>query len=622
MSFIPSNEHLEQVLHLLHKHSDPNPEVVAMVLQHFEQYSKRDDFNTYLAYIVGTPNYDEVTREKAALTLKNGIKDNYSNGILPVREYIQMQLLATIGDSCRRLRNAVAYCLSMLCKESTHEVLMQILQVLCQGLDSGQDPIVMGSMQALHNICSDCIEGLVDNDAAAAELLVPRLLHFLHHPDEAIRCQTLSSLVDLFTSAAELCLVRNSTPEPLPPKLEAYTQSLLHAAMKMAMETNLEIRTSVCRTLVFMADHQFEKLEPHIADTVDYILMIQMSDVNDDTLMGEACSFWALAMDKIHDHAAVKNKMSQIIEVLLRGVEHRESVEEILGDHDDARCPDKPQDIHPAGPHAHAKTGFEDDDDDSSEEDENSDPSSRGLRQFSTIALDAMATSYNVNPPFLSILLSQIHSRLHPEQSWRVREGALIALGAVAEGCQEGLAPLQHQFVRGLTSEPQGNLPPPLEDPHPLVRATACWTLKRIGTIKQKTSEDNDIIGTCINSLLARIPDGSKKVQAVACCSLETCLDEFGEAVKPFLQPLLHTFHRAFGMYQEGNMKYLYNCVISLCEAMGKGLNCPEAIDLLMPPLIHRWNTISDDDPRLKGLMSCMSAVANSLGPGFQPFVQ
>jgi transportin-1 len=57
------------------------------------------------------------------------------------------------------------------------------------------------------------------------------------------------------------------------------------------------------------------------------------------------------------------------------------------------------------------------------------------------------------------------------ERDWKLRESAVLALGAVAEGCSVGLDQLAPQIIQGLL--------PMLQDPRPLVRSITCWTLGR-----------------------------------------------------------------------------------------------------------------------------------------------
>lgn len=57
------------------------------------------------------------------------------------------------------------------------------------------------------------------------------------------------------------------------------------------------------------------------------------------------------------------------------------------------------------------------------------------------------------------------------EEDWRARESAILALGAISEGCANGL--LSH------LSEMVAIMLPMLLDARPLVRSISCWALSR-----------------------------------------------------------------------------------------------------------------------------------------------
>ena len=82
------------------------------------------------------------------------------------------------------------------------------------------------------------------------------------------------------------------------------------------------------------------------------------------------------------------------------------------------------------------------------------------------------------------------------------------------------------------------------------------------------------------------------------------------------LQFLMH----AFGKYQQKNMLILYDAIGTLAESVGDMLNQPQCVSLLMPPLMQRWQQLSDDDRAIFPLFECLGSVATSLGEGFVPF--
>lgn len=70
----------------------------------------------------------------------------------------------------------------------------------------------------------------------------------------------------------------------------------------------------------------------------------------------------------------------------------------------------------------------------------------------------------------LPLLMPIVQQRLDGGD-WRARESAILALGAVSEGCHAGLLP----YLKGMVQM----MLPSLRDPRPLVRVITCWSLSR-----------------------------------------------------------------------------------------------------------------------------------------------
>ena len=94
------------------------------------------------------------------------------------------------------------------------------------------------------------------------------------------------------------------------------------------------------------------------------------------------------------------------------------------------------------------------------EEDDDADEVSQwNMRKCSAAGLDVLSTVFQEE--MLPIVTPIVQQRLQ-EDDWRARESAILALGAIAEGCVMGLIPYLPQLVSMLL--------PRLEDPRPLVR--------------------------------------------------------------------------------------------------------------------------------------------------------
>lgn len=55
--------------------------------------------------------------------------------------------------------------------------------------------------------------------------------------------------------------------------------------------------------------------------------------------------------------------------------------------------------------------------------------------------------------------------------------------------------------------------------------------------------------------------------------------------------------------FQHKNLLILYDAIGTLADAVGHHLNKPDYINLLMPPLIQKWNYLKDEDKDLFPLL-------------------
>lgn len=116
-------------------------------------------------------------------------------------------------------------------------------------------------------------------------------------------------------------------------------------------------------------------------------------------------------------------------------------------------CPQEDADhtIKPFVHHSHAHRESEQQDDDE-------EINAWNLRKCSAAGLDVLSTVFNDD--LLPVLMPIIKERLMVPD-WRARESAVLALGAISEGCHQGLRPHLQEIVTTML--------PLLDDPKPLV---------------------------------------------------------------------------------------------------------------------------------------------------------
>jgi transportin-1 len=125
-----------------------------------------------------------------------------------------------------------------------------------------------------------------------------------------------------------------------------------------------------------------------------------------------------------------------------------------------------------------------------------------------------------------------------------------------------------------------------------------------------------------MSELLKRVLDSNKRVQEAACSAFATLEEEACTELVPYLGFILETLVFAFHKYQHKNLLILYDAIGTLADSVGHHLNKPDYIQLLMPPLIQKWNVLKDEDKDLFPLLECLSSVATALQEGFLPYCE
>ncbi len=97
--------------------------------------------------------------------------------------------------------------------------------------------------------------------------------------------------------------------------------------------------------------------------------------------------------------------------------------------------------------------------------------------------------------------------------------------------------------------------------------------------------------------------DNNKRVQEAGCSAFATLEEEAGMELAPYLEPVLKNLVFAFEKYQHKNMLILYDAVGTLADAVGTALQNPVYVDILMPPLLKRWDKLKNSDEDLVPLL-------------------
>ncbi|XP_038692602.1 transportin-1-like isoform X1 [Tripterygium wilfordii] len=600
-SWQPQEEGFREICALLeHQISPTSAADKSQIWQKLENFSHFPDFNNYLAFILARAEGKSVEiRQAAGLLLKNNLRSSYKSMAPANQQYIKSELLPCLGAADRHIRSTVGTIVSVVVQLGGILGWPELLQALVNCLDNSDLNHMEGAMDALSKICED-VPQVLDSDVPGLSerpinIFLPRLFQFFRSPHASLRKLSLGCV--------------NQYIMLMPAALYASMDQYLQGLFILANDSAAEVRKLVCAAFVQLIEVRPSFLEPHLRNLIEY--MLQVNKDSDDEVALEACEFWSAYFDAQLPPENLKEFLPRLIPVLLSNMIYADDDESLVDAEEDESLPDRDQDLKPRfhTSRFHGSDNVEDDDDDV--------VNVWNLRKCSAAGLDILSNVFG--DEILSTLLPIVQTNLSAsgDEAWKRREAAVLAIGAVAEGCINGLHPHLPEMV--------GFLIPLLDDKFPLIRSISCWTLSRFSKyIVQDIGHQRgyDQFDKVLMGLLRRILDTNKRVQEAACSAFATLEEEAAEELAPRLETILKHLMCAFGRYQRRNLRIVYDAIGTLADAVGAELNQPTYLDILMPPLITKWQQLSNSDKDLFPLLECFTSIAQALGSGFSQFAQ
>lgn len=607
------------------------------------QQAKSDPaINNYLALLFSSPTIPptlELTADEfmlvrivAAVIMKNNIRTGFKNISSQSFDLIKQAVPLGLYDQNPQIRNHAGNVISEIIAKggilAWPDVLGLLLNLVSNADGNASQQAQEAAMTTLSKICEDSKKSL-DRDydgQRPLNILVPKLIEFTQHQNSAVRISALAAINEFIPQKPQAILVALDT--------------ILQQLFKLAGDTDTGVRRQVCRAFTLIVDVRPDKIMPHLEGLVDYILA-QQTMTDDEELAVEAAEFWLCVGEHADLWKALSPYLDKIIPVLLQSMVYSEDdIAELGGGDDDADEEDKAQDIKPQfatnkdarggdansggagtnGNESYKKIHGSDSDDydegeieDSDEDDDDLDPEeSWNLRKCSAAALDVFSTDFGA-PVFEAILPYLMTNLQHAD--WPQREAAVLALGAVAQGCYGAVEPHLTSLVPYLIQL--------LNDNEPLVRQISCWTLGRYCTWAINLPEGEErqkYFLPMMEGLLKKMLDRSKKVQEAAASAFAAVEEKAGGLLVNYSHVIVPQFVACFERYKDRNMFILYDCVQTLAEHVGQHLTQPHLANMLMPALVKRWNVVSDQSRELFPLLECLSYVATAFGEAFTPY--
>ena len=576
-------------------------------------------------------------RSGAAIMLKNNVKTSYKSIPDQSKLYIRSRILLGLQDPHSQIRN---YAGNVITEVVRHGGIMgwpHILSELSSLIGNESATVSPGTQEgasgALLKICEDNRRALDKAYAGQRPLdfIVPKLLDFATSLVAKVRANSLAS-INIFIPEKSAALLSN-------------LDQLLQRLFQLASDPSDEVRKHVCRSFIHIADIAPEKIAPHMNGLVDYMIAQQRSG-DDPDLALDAAEFWLCIGEDKKLRDGLKPYLPKVVPVLLESMIYcEEDVFRLEGEAEDAEEEDREQDIKPlfappksirsaggsngegSGPAVNggakaATFGYAFDEEDDLEEgeladddeEEGGDPEEQwNLRKCSAAALDVLASVFH--EPVFEVTLPYLKQNLNHSE-WPNREAAVLALGAIADGCMEVVFPHLPDLTHFLISL--------LNDKQPVVRQITCWSLGRYSQWASRLDKAGrqQYFEPIMDGILKRMLDGNKRVQEAAASAFASLEEKAQQQLVEYCDVIVQQFVQCFSKYKDRNMFILYDCVQTLAEHVGPTLAKPELVNMLMPALIGRWQKVADQSREMFPLLECLSYVATALGDHFAPFAK
>eukprot|EP00887_Chlorella_sp_A99_P008169 scaffold12.g8169.t1 len=638
MAWQPGAAGVQQVVALLQEFQRPGANQAEAYSQ-LDKLKEHPHFCAYLAHVFASgEGLSTEIRQSAGLLLKNNLRRQWAALGEELRAFIKAALLQMLGSPVRALRHTAGTCVVTIVVSAGMASWPALVGALVEALASGDANAVDGALDTIAEEQPLQLEAEVEGGGRPNDALVPAVLALFGAPTPPLRA----------VAVATLNLLSDAMPAALAANLDAYLQGLF----TLAHDPSAPVRKAVCTGLVHSVLVAPERLRPSMPDIIEY--MLASTQDGDEGVAVESCEFWAAFCDSQLESDVLRPFLPRILPVLLKNMVYEEYDEEVqeaeeleeraLGG---AAAADKDEEIKP---YVHRGAGHGEEE----EEEEEEEVGQWNLRRCSAAGLDVLSTVFG--DELLPVILPIVQQRLQ-EPEWRARESAILALGAISEGCATGLTP----FLPGMVAL----LLPTLRDPRPMVRCISCWALSRYSKWVLENAEagqqaelDGLVAGLCERTL-----DPNRRVQAraargrgaaeAACSGLAALVEEAGPRIAHYQQQargslhasslVLQTLAATLARYGRKTLRNAYDAVTTLAEAAPAVLRTPPA-QALLGPLFAKFGALQasggvadgargvgviywccwrrEGDKELLPLMECLTSIVAAAGPQAEGYAE
>lgn len=627
--WVPDEATLHQLMQLLEasQRAGLSNEEHRNIQQQVDLLAHRPEFVRYLSFLFAESaplGSSESQRQMAGLVLLKAVRVAVRSSVASDEGLAQVQrsVLQELSSSTPALRRSAMALASTLAVLQGLKSWPELLQYMHAALSQNQDEVAFaGALELLKELCDEGGDQIADEEASG-----PFLVTFL-----PIIMQTCKNPVAKYRVLALQCVNQLMALDPVPALVSTRAEDLLGLWSGLAQDEDSGVRKEVCRGLTLLAAGcRFDILAQHL-DSISAFMMSAVND-NDEDVAFEACDFWNEVCEEPQiAQRAVQPHLEGLLPALLRRMAYDDEELMMLGyddEENDTSVPDRRQDIRPSvhgvdadgdnknesnGEGSGAGDDDEDEDEDGDEEDEKY-YNIWTIRKSAGGALNSISEVLD-GAQVLPTLVPLLENGLQPSNDWRVREVAVMALGAVGEAYHDDLGPHMPSLVPFLLQQAKSGETP--------LRITALWTLSKLSawvvSVHGTGQPGDGLVREYILVLAGTTADRNKNVQHAACSSLSSFVEYARSQIDEFVFDMVQELMRSYSMYQVNSKKSMLDVIATLYDSVPDAMRQQSVVNCILPVLWNDFEAVKPTDTFALNFLETFAYMERVVGPAIGP---
>nr|CAI5826623.1 unnamed protein product [Callosobruchus analis] len=562
------------------------------------------DFHNYLLFILGSSSFSEDVRSLGGILLKNNIISAYGALTRESTEKIKHECLRLLKDPSREVRISISNIIVIVAKDNL-KTWPELVPLLVKNFVD-QDECSEVALTTLFAICEELINSQKSQDDIykISKEVFPKFIEYIN----VEKCTERLKIIRLTNQFLQdyFAVMKQSID------LSAYLQSV----MQLADTEDIELQKHICHTFVIYIENHEESLLPHLHNIICY--QLEKCHHEDQEVALQACEFWLASTKLSSCKELLSPYIGKLLPTLLKNMRYSNAELNLLKDSlgSDANKKDLSKDISPF--HFRNKNNLtEGEECYSDEEEEQSDDFDDfyvgwTLRKCSAASLDSIAVKFG--DEILPLLIPLISEMLRCSDHL-IKESAILALGAIAEGCMNGLRTELPDLIQYLINC--------MNDDNSVVRVITCWTLSRYVSwiINIRPDNPDEYFVPVMTILLKHFIDENKRVQRAAISAFCIFQEEAQLKLIPYIDFILEGFKYGFEQFHCRSLYLLYDAIGVLAQSVGNHLSKDEYVSKLLPPLMGKFMELNNYfDDHFIAVLECLSNVIPALETTFLPY--